>query len=226
MITPYYEEDGIKLYRGDCLEIMKEISDNSIDLVFTDPPYGIKHKNQEWDKCDWDKLMEFFIPESCRVLREDRRLVMFIPKKRLYSLPPIFNNYLFDICIELKNFANYRLHLGYIDSWQPIMIILKGKPYRHKKGGRNWFLVNSANTSKNENNPRNFHPSGKGKDAMCHLIKWLSNKSDTILDPFLGSGTTLVACKELGRQGIGIEINKKYCDIAVKRIQNTQRNLL
>ena len=62
------------------------------------------------------------------------------------------------------------------------------------------------------------------KLAKFHIQSW-SNKDNLVLDPFLGSGTTLVAGKELGRKGIGIEISKEYCDIAIKRLQNTQKDM-
>ena len=70
-----------------------------------------------------------------------------------------------------------------------------------------------------------YHPTEKPKEIIKKLIKTSSNKNDTILDPFMGSGTTCVACKELDRKCIGIEINKDYYEIAKKRIFNTQRSM-
>jgi len=215
-----------KIYQGDCLKLMEEIPDESIDLIVTDTPYGINHKNQDWDKLDYDLLMQTFLPIAYNKLKEDRRLITYLPKKQLYRCKELFKNYKFDIAIQLKNFACYRQHLGYIDSWQPLLIIIKGKPAKHKKGGRNWFMINSNNTSKkNKNNPRNWHPAGKCVDAMKYLIEWCSNENDLILDPFIGSGTTALACLQTKRNFIGIEIEPKYVEIANKRINEFKKQL-
>ena len=213
----------VTLYQGDCLEIMKSIPDKSIDAVITDPPYGIGHKDLDWDKVDYSKLLNNIMPIFIEKLRDDTRIVMYSPKKRLYEMKEILSGYQFDICVQAKNFANYRQNLGYIDSWQPIIIVRNGNPRRI--GGRNWFVVNSANTSKNNNNPRNLHPSGKDIDAMVHLVKWTTKENDTILDPFMGSGTTGVACVQTGRNFIGIEIDPGYFKIAEKRIHDAQMQM-
>jgi len=76
------------------------------------------------------------------------------------------------------------------------------------------------------NAKRGIHPTEKPKRLFSYLLQTYSNKSDTILDPFMGSGTTGVACKELGRNFIGIEISEKYFKIAERRINNTMENLL
>jgi DNA modification methylase len=67
-----------------------------------------------------------------------------------------------------------------------------------------------------------YHPTQKPRVLMKYCVSWMEPIDGTVLDPFLGSGTTLVSCKELKRNGIGIEINEKYCEIAKKRLLNTQ----
>lgn len=87
-------------------------------------------------------------------------------------------------------------------------------------------MANYFRTSNSSAYGETEHPTEKPLSLIRHFIEIHSNKGDTILDPFMGSGTTLVACKELGRKGIGIEIEPKYCAIAKKRLQNTQEMML
>ena|SRR3990167_9386701 len=86
-------------------------------------------------------------------------------------------------------------------------------------GGRHGVYTFNKNDNGGEPNK---HPTTKPMPLIKRLLVDFSNKGDSVLDPFLGSGTTLVACKELKRNGIGIEISEKYCEIAKKRLQNTQ----
>jgi len=81
--------------------------------------------------------------------------------------------------------------------------------------------LRASETSKDDRK----HPTQKPIVLMKWCLNKFSLKEDLILDPFLGSGTTLVACKEFGRRGIGIEISEKYCEIAVKRLKNTQKSM-
>ena len=203
----------IELINGDCLVDMKKIPDKSIDLVLTDPPYGIGIA--EWDKVDY---YDFLFRESMRVLREGCYAFIFSTKKNLKR-----PNFKHDIFAVIKNFSQYRQHLGMIDAWYPIIYFVKGKP-RKLQQKRNWFLLNTANTSRNKDNPKtaNDHETPKNMDIIRHLIKCHSIETDTVLDPFMGSGTTGVACAELGRSFIGIEIDKGYFDIAEKRIKQAQ----
>ena len=207
----------IDLRLGDCLEVMKTIPDNSVDLVLTDPPYGIGIA--EWDKIDY---YDFLFKESMRVLKEGCYAFIFSTKKNLKR--PDFKH---DIYAVIKNFSQYRQHLGMIDAWYPIIYFVKGKPRRLQQK-RNWFLLNTANTSRNKDNPKtdNDHETPKNMDIINHIIKCHSKQTDIVLDPFMGSGTTGVACKELGRNFIGIEISPEYFKIAERRINNTTENLL
>jgi DNA modification methylase len=93
--------------------------------------------------------------------------------------------------------------------WFPVIVAgdwkFEGRPNLIK------FVIDGIRVIKN-------HPCPKPLNSMLPLIKWYSKTTDTVLDPFLGSGTTAVACKQLGRKCIGIEIEEKYCEIAVKRL--------
>ena len=189
---------------GDCLEVMKQIPDKSIDLVLTDPPYGI-------NKAEWDKIYPRGFEKEC--LRIGKTVAIMcgqwaIPK----CLQQIGDSYLSIICLDNRNGMTFS-PIGF-GNWIPV-IIAGEKP---KKRGRDLlsFVVKGKKPE---------HPSPKPIDAMLKIIDRLSECGDTILDPFMGSGTTGVTCKELGRNFIGIEINEEYFKIAEKRINQTMGSL-
>ncbi|MDP1729144.1 MAG: DNA methyltransferase [archaeon] len=199
-----------EVIQGDCIEVMKKIPDKSIDMVLTDPPYGIGIA--DWDKIDY---YDFLFTESMRVLKDGCYAFIFSSKKNLKR--PVFRH---DIFAVVKNFAQYRQHLGMIDGWYPIIYFVKGKPRKDITQKRNWFLLNTANTSRNKDNPKtnNTHETPKNYDLIKHLVENYSKEGDIILDPFAGSGTTGVACKNLNRNFILIEKEQEYIDIINKRL--------
>jgi len=223
----YFETENGILYCGDCLDIMKQLPENSIDLVLTDPPFGINHKNQDWDKVDFTNFTIEWLGKVDLLTNQTGKILFYYPKKKILELPNILQkfNFKWDFIIQNKTFSQFRKHYGYIDAWTIILVLHKKykKVDREKKyiSGRNWFVLDTANTSKkSKNNPRNWHPSGKDKKAFEYLLLLTSNENDLILDPFIGSGTTAVACEQLNRKWIGIELNPDYCEIAKKRLSN------
>jgi site-specific DNA-methyltransferase (adenine-specific) len=222
MIKPYYEEDGIIIYNNDCLEIMPQLKDKSVDLVLTDPPYGkqwargkngigvLKDKNEKFENVSWDTSIptkEIF----GEIFRISKNQIIFGGNYFTEFLPPSNCWIVWDKLGELK--------LG------------KQIPFAHcellwtsfKKTVRKYTLRQQGFI--NDSKDTREHPTQKPTELIKQiLIDWNDN-TNIIFDPFLGSGTTLVACKELGRRGIGIEISEKYCEIAVKRLRNTQKEM-
>jgi len=196
------------IYNEDCIEGMKRLPDNSIDLLLTDPPYGIGIA--KWDKRDY---YDFLFNESIRILKEGRYAFIFSTKKNLKR-----PNFKHDIFAVIKSFAQYRQHLGMIDGWYPIIYFVKGKP-RRCNPKKNWFILNTAPRSKNNPKINSKHPTPKNKDIINHIITSYSLQNDIVLDPFIGSGTTAIACKRLNRKYIGFEINKEYYEIAQQQIE-------
>ena len=212
-MKPYYQDEWVTIYHGDCREILPDLP--KVDLVLTDPPYGIGIA--EWDTVDYYDML---FGESYRLLGDGKYAFIFSSKKNLKR-----PNFPHDIFAVIKNFAQYRQHLGMFDAWYPIIYFAKGKPHKVVNPQktlvpkRNWFLLNTANTSRNKDNPKsnNNHRTPKNMELINYLIGNFSDKNDLILDPFLGSGTTAYCAKKLNRKCIGIEINEKYCEIAAKR---------
>jgi len=203
----YYHEDGppvIDIYCGDCLEIMPLLP--KVDLVVTDPPYRDEEENQPTMdmrknggmKDFGGKLTEQQFIEMVRISK-----YQIIWGSNNFGFLPAHKGFLVWKKQIPQDFTMSMAELAYVS--ESIMTISKvyecpsNAEYRH-------------------------HPTQK----PLRLIKWAIQQCkywDTpisILDPFLGSGTTAVAAKELKRNCIGIEINEKYCEIAKKRLQNTQ----
>jgi len=200
----------VKLYQGDCLEIMKSMDDKSIDAVITDPPYGIggviggnnladvKYEKFEWD----DNPATAEQIECCRRISTNQ----VIWGGNYFTLPPSPSWIVWDK-LNSGNFADCEL------AWTS-----------HKKAVRKFtYMWNGMIKQKPE---KRFHPTQKPLALMKWVLENYTQPNDTILDPFMGSGTTGVACVQTGRNFIGIEIDPTYFAIAEKRIHDAQQQLL
>lgn len=186
--------DKYTLHLGDCLEYMKSMPDKSVDAVITDPPYGIGIASnpfrQKFEKQTWDDC-----PMSEDALREIRRVSreQVIWGGNYFSLPPTQCFYVWDKK-QPQDFSSSMCEIAWTSFHSPAKIYRKHVVSIEK-----------------------FHPTTKPTDLMLWCIE-LSG-ANAILDPFMGSGTTGVACMQLGRKFIGCEIDEKYFSIAEKRIR-------
>jgi len=199
-----------KIICGDCIEVMKEMEDDSVDLVLTDPPWGINKEGIIGDKLsskEYRNWIEKVVSEIERISRDG--YFIFHSEITFFDIAPIYKDCrLFASC---NNFAIMGRGMPY--AWFPIVFKIKNKKSWLGKG-RNWFVSNTANMV---DTPKIIgHPTPKPIDVIEYIFSMFSSK--TILDPFLGSGTTSVAAERLGRNSIGIEISKEYCEIAYKRL--------
>jgi DNA modification methylase len=205
-IKPYYEADGITIYNGDCLNIIPSISAN-INVVITDPPYNVglnycggdnRKDYREWCQT-WFKLM----PMPMIITPGMVNIKMWLE----FSSPTW-------ICAWLKPNQCSSSSLGGFNVWEPILVY--GKLAKRIPQDA-W--VCSIGTNQVE---AAGHPCPKWFPFWKKLLSISTMPGDCVLDPFMGSGTTLKAAKELGRKAIGIEINTKYCDIAIARLSQTE----
>ena len=199
---PYYRDSDadIAIYCGDCREILPLIPDKSIDLVLTDPPYGVGFRDSEWDK---------EIPNWLENARDTAPIVIFTTAPlTLWNYPkPDW------VLCWARPASNSRAVSGGFNLWSPIPIYGKVKFPTDLKtihAMEDWLKRDKFD-----------HPTPKPERLWDWLIVNASQASNTILDPFLGSGTTLVCAKKLGRKAIGIEIEEKYCRIAVERLRQS-----
>lgn len=219
----------IDLRQGDCLELMKDIPDESIDLLVTDPPYKIvqggctnkavrlKGSNQEQLKKGTlfnNNSIKFseWIPEVYRVLKNNSHCYIMSNDRNINELLNICEKVgfkLLNILVWGKN--KHSPNRYYLKNCEFIVFLRKGKAKNINNMGTKQLLLIDNVENKN-------HPSEKPIKLMKILIKNSTNEQDKVLDPFMGSGTTGVACKELNRNFIGIELDKDYFNIAKERI--------
>jgi len=193
--------------------VMKEIPDNSIDLVVTDPPYGVgtDYGGAEDNKTNLKRLIDSFMPEILRIAK----VILLTPgngNQQLYPSPD------WTLAWIYRGGAN-QCSWGF-NTWQPILAYGKC-PYRSSNMGARPDTI-----WKEETPVPNGHPCPKPiMFWKLLLLRGSVKQSDIIFDPFLGSGTTAVAAKQLGRRWIGIEINPGYCKIAEQRLAQGEMKL-
>ena len=223
----------IKLYKGDCLELMRGVGTESIDLIVTDPPYKIitggdsNGKNSISPKGILSgnrELMKFipkfseWLPECYRVLKNGTHAYFMVNSTNLMEMLVEVEKTGFkihNILIWKKN--NCTPSQFYMKNCEYIIFCRKGKAkYINNMGGSK--TVHDINNIKGNK----VHPTEKPAELMSIYVENSSNVKDLVLDPFMGSGSTGVACVNTFRNFIGIEMDENYFEIAEKRIEEAQ----
>ena len=240
-----------KLYLGDCLEVMKEIPDKSVDAILTDLPYGTT-------ACSWDEIIPFEpmweqVKRICKGVFVTTASQPFTSKLVMSNLDwfkyeSIWiktkpSNFMLAKYQPLKYHENIIIFCENSMTYNPQMERRKEKNKRNNKprmninnitgtelycknsAGNNDFIYPKSYKKFIKGSNLNDHPTQKPVQLYRYLIKTHTNKHDTVLDIAMGSGTTGVACVQTGRKFIGIEIEPKYFEIAVKRIKDAQQQM-
>jgi len=238
-----------KIIQGDCLEVMKDIDDKSIDMILCDLPYGTT-------ACSWDTIIPFepLWEQYKRIIKDNGAIVLtasqpFTSKLVMSNIKMFKHEWIWE-----KQKASNFMALKYQPAkyHENIMVFGKNKiiynPIKwlisdNKRDKRN--TINNPITNKtchlgeikrvrnkddgtrypksilkiNKSINKNIHPTQKPVALFEYLIKTYTNENDLVLDNCLGSGTTAVACQNLKRNFIGIEISKEYCKIAEERLK-------
>lgn len=220
-----------KIHHGDCLDLMKQIPDKSIDLILTDPPYGIgylspmtkNHKKIENDFFDdWKKLLNPMFIQFKRIISDTGCVVCSMGGGGKTPVSPIFTlegmNY-FNLIQTLVWHKFIGIGWRYRPAYENIIIFSKSKDnynfYDKTNKCSNVILgINQLLPNKDE------HPTQKPVKLMRKLIEIHSKPNDLILDPFIGSGTTAIAALQTKRNFIGIEKEEDYVKIANQRIKD------
>lgn len=229
---------NITLMRGDCLELMKRLPDGSVDLVLTDPPYKMNHSTggctnigmkDRWNGnikagntvMGFDTSIKFsdWLPDVYRVLKDGSHCYIFCNDKNLQELLNEATSVGFresNVLVWMKNNACPNRY--YMKNCEFVLFLYKGKakPICNMSS-------KSAFDCKNINGKNKLHPTEKPVEILEMLIKNSTNIGETVIDPFMGSGSTGVACVNTNRNFIGMEIDPKYFEIAKKRIEDAER---
>lgn len=223
-MTPYYEADGITIYHGDCREILPTL-DSAPALVLTDPPYGISEVttrsgagrnsggrglHSHSASRDFEAVRGDDEPFDPSHLLSYDRLVLFGANHYADKLPPSPSWIVWD---KLDGLTSKRA-VGFNDNADCEMAWTNlGGPARLLRQMWTGLLVRGE-----ENATARVHPTQKPVGLMRQIIEWRTEPGDLVADPYMGSGSTLRAAKDLGRRAIGIEIEERYCEIAAKRL--------
>ena len=203
-MKPYFQDDAVTIYHGDCREILPSLP--KVDLVLTDPPYP-EHK---YFDATHEFVREVALLTKC-VMAEDSWFItdFFRPALPAYleSLN-CFEFYDLMTAFVVNTMANCSLGC---DRMTPSLIFRKGEPKIAKKYSNVIQVVRHVKGATG-------HPTNKYLSYYLKIVAMFSREDHLVLDPFMGSGTTLRAAKDLGRKAIGIEIEEKYCEMAAKRM--------
>ena len=214
--------ENTMLGQGDCLELMKHIPDGSVDMILTDPPYGMSFvsgfRKVAFNAIANDSSLEWIddlASELHRITKDDTAHYVFCSYHHIDKFKQAFERHfkIKNILTWVKNNTSMGdLKGDFAPKTEFILFMQKGRCLI--RGKRDCNVLQYARTG-NE-----LHPTQKPVDMLDFLISKFSDESMVICDPFMGSGSTGVAAKNTNRKFIGIELNQNYFEIAKKRIQD------
>ena len=195
--TPYWTSpDGRHvIYNQNCLDVLPHLT--GVDAVVTDPPYGVEFRSEKWDKEVPPVALELptMFPRVAIIMGTTAAWQFPLPKW---------------VACWARPASSSRSKVGGFSHWSPVLLYGDCKM---SVDFSSWHAIANAY-------PPGFeHPSPKPECVMVWLVDELTEPEQTILDPFMGSGTTGVACVRTGRRFIGVEIEPKYCAIAAERME-------
>ena len=205
MNEPYYQDDHATIYHADARELVPQLE---FDVVVTDPPYGINYKQTIKGATDYKMI----------VGDENTDLARWIIKE-IHPKPMLV--------FGINHFADCLPVAGRWICWDKRVIEsadkMLGSPFelawintREDKAGYMIRLQHGGIVNADKHNEKRFHPTQKPVKLLRRCIDYMPE--GVIIDPFMGSGTTLRAAKDLNRQSIGVEIDEQYCEIAARRL--------
>jgi DNA modification methylase len=206
--APYYDEASITIYHGDCREILPKLGG---DAIFTDIPFNVDLKYQSYDDKLTNEEYQKVLVEWFTVMKLCAPLcVMKSPTKTMPIVLPVFDSIIGYVWTVIQYSPNTTSH-GPFNLHLFTQYLIGGKITKRPNTD---YFINTENALFTKD-----HPATMPQRPVEILIEWFTEPTQLIIDPFMGSGTTLRAAKDLGRKAIGIEIEEKYCEIAARRLQ-------
>jgi site-specific DNA-methyltransferase (adenine-specific) len=217
-MQPYFEKNGITIYHADCRDILPTLEAGSVDLVLTDPPYGIgvqtaykTRKRGALAECnDFPPVYDDDKPFDPSHLLSYPKVILFGANHYADRLPPSSSWLVWDKLSGLESKREFGFNdnadaeLAWTNLPGPVRLI----PHR-------WMGC----MKQSEHGCRRVHPTQKPIALMEGIIRFFTREGALIVDPYIGSGPVLVASLRLNRRAIGIEIEERYCEIAAKRLE-------
>lgn len=206
-----------KILQGNSLELIKQIPNESIDIIITDPPYGLNKTGISGDK----NLDVFYkiLPDCYRILKNNSFFITFFSIKYLAY---IFKNNPFTYFWQLILYCpegKVNSPIG-ITKYMSCFVFKKGNPIIKNKNMD--LFIDAPGKMIEPDEGFIDHPTPKPKSFIKEIVKMFTYEEEVVFDPFIGSGSTAIACIQTNRKFIGIDINAKYVNIANKRIKNIE----
>lgn len=255
---PYFKDENFYLYQGDCLKILKKVRENSVDLIFADPPYFLSNgtftcqngKMVSVKKGDWDmgKSLEENLKFHCNWIKECKRILK--PNGTIWISGTYHSIYQCGYALQLNDYKILNEIVWYKPNASPnlscrfftashetLIWARKDKKGKHtfnynlvknndwpndflKKKGFQMRSVWAIYTPKKEEKTFGKHPTQKSLDLLNRVILSSTREGDLVLDPFTGSSTTGIAAIQNNRKFIGIDLEREYLDLSIKRYNN------
>lgn len=233
------------IYNGDCTVEMQKIANDSVDLILTDPPYNLGNfminrstnlakmrenffANAGWDNLEfdeWVERMDSFFEDAARIIKTGGSMIIFMSIIKVETIIKLAEKHGFyykttGIWHKLNPMPrNMNLHfVNSTEAW--IYFTYKKKTGTFNNGNKMIHDFIETSVVSNGEKKAGKHPTQKPIALLEHFVKLLSNEGDLVVDPFMGSGSTGVVCKKLGRNFVGVEFDKEYYEIAQKRIED------
>lgn len=225
----------IKLYQGDCLAQIKSLDDASVDLIVTDPPYKVtpkgcagttggmiaKKQNMLGMVFEHNDIEpEAYAPEFYRVLKDGSHCYVMTNHVNLINMLNSFSNVGFHFIKSLIwKKDNKIMGRFYMSQFEYILFFRKGRGVQINNCGTS-DVLEVPNKKHKDADGKNLHDTEKPVELMEILVENSSKLGDVVMDPFMGVGSTGIACKHLDRNFIGIELDPNYFELAKSRIEN------
>ncbi|MET3682927.1 DNA modification methylase [Alkalibacillus flavidus] len=237
---------SVNIINDDCVSVLKSLRDSSVDLILTDPPYNLGNFMRDrqtnlkkmrdnffgaagWDDLEyqeWSEGMYTFFEEANRVLKKNGSMILFMSLMKVETIIKIASHNKFyykttGVWHKTNPMPrNMNLHfINSVEGW--IYFVNDGKTGTYNNNGKAYHDFIETTVATQAEKKFGKHPTQKPEALFEHFVQLLTDEGDTILDPFMGSGTSGVASKRNSRNFIGVELNEEYFNISKKRINQT-----
>ena len=213
-----------KVVKDDAIKFLKKLPSKSVDLVLTDPPYGV-------DRASWDKVAPTrWCKDVARVMKDHASLIIFCGKQNRFEVEKALREaglIFWQEMVWVYRNGGITRKTSYNGHHEPILWFVKDNKNFHFDFGDSlwidtWTVIEHSRPQSNFNVDKKIHPTQKSRNVVKRLINYHSKEGDIILDPFMGSGTTAVASKQLKRNFLGCDIDSKYVKLTKLRLKENR----